>query len=174
MPMALPDTKLARIQAMRSIVGDNRPLLSQQTATEALLEDMVPDWNLERQRINEDKAVFSPEGDALSVLFGLEKLWRDLTGRGDDQRAAIVQQMIMARLSVLQQQLAGGTQRTQGIQAQREAQGTRVTEPSPQMLPAEAGGVRPEALAGNRAVTTLLEKRARAMGVAEPAQAEAG
>lgn len=167
-PLALPDTKLARIQALRAAYGDNRPLFSEQTGMEKLLEDLVPDIALERRRLDEDRARYSPEGDALSVIVGLIKAREAMLSRGDTEMAQIVSQIITMRMSVLQQVTAGGEQRTQGIVAQREAQGTPAPEMPPEMVPPEMGGVSPDAMkmAGNQAVMNVLQKRAGSMGLA--------
>lgn len=171
LPLALPDTKLARIQALRAAFGDNRPLFSSQTGMEKLLEDVVSDQSLERQRIVEDIVDNSPEGRTLQVLEGLQKKEKDYRARGQIDRAELVRMLMDRTMQALTNQLMGGGQATENMLRQRQIQGTPVTEPSPENMPPEAGGVRPEELAGpgkapvagNLAVKTLLEKRARSM-----------
>jgi hypothetical protein len=166
-PLGLPDTKLARIQAARAAVGDNRPLLSEESLAENLLSDMVPDFNEDRKKRDEDKVRYSPSGDILAEMSGLMQLAEAQAQRGDPM-VEITRQLIQARMAQFQQAQAGMEQRTAGIQAQRQAQGQRVREPSPENLPPEASGVRPEAVdargpAGNQAITTLLAARNRSV-----------
>ena len=138
---------------------------------EKLLEDVVNDHFLERQRIVEDIVDNSTEGRALQVLEGLQKKMKDYESRGQNDRAELVRMLMDRTMQALTSQLMGGGQATANMMRQRQIQGTPVTEPSPEAMPPESGGVRPEELqgpgkapiAGNLAVRTLLEKRARSM-----------
>ena len=161
--LGLPDTKLARIQAARAAVGDNRSLISEQALAENLLPDIIPDFAEDRKKRDEDKVRNSPSGDILAEVSGLVQLLEAQVQRGDPL-AEVTRQLVQARMAQFQQAQAGMEQRTAGIQAQREAQGTPATDFSPEAMPAEASGVRPEAVdargpAGNPALTSLMAKR---------------
>tara|TARA_Y100000310_G_scaffold209135_2_gene209746 strand:+ start:1073 stop:2977 length:1905 start_codon:yes stop_codon:yes gene_type:complete len=169
-PLALPDTRLSRIQAVRAAYGDNRPMLSEQTAMEALLEDIVPDFHLEQRRIFEDDAANSPDAKVIAVIRGLKATQARLRASGmpeDVEQADLLEEIIQSRLAQFRQQIVGAEQREAGIEAQRAVQGARIREQAPQVQPPEASGVPPGALSPGggqqRAAANLLEQRARNM-----------
>ena len=166
--LALPDTRLARINAARAAVGDNRQLMSEEAIAETLLPDMVPDFKVDRDRRDEDMMHVSPQGQAIMIINGFRQIAQDAMARGDRELAMVSMNIIQGTLMQFQQQIAGAQQRTAGINAQRQAQaGASITEPSPDQSPPEASGVRPEAVdadrvAGNPA-STLLAKRSNSV-----------
>lgn len=177
LPLALPDTKLARIQAYRAAMGDNRPMMSEQQATESLLADIVPDFWEDRKKRDSDVVRNSEEGATLARLFGLMDVYKTYQARAQETtdvaerdellaKAEIIFTLMQSAIATYQQAIAGTQQRTPGIVAQREAQGTPITEPSPDAMPAEAGGVSPDQLrsiAGGVTAPNLLAKRAANM-----------
>ncbi len=162
-PLSLPDTTLQRIQAVRTALGDNRQIMSEQTAYEVLLQDMIPDSKIEQDRIDKDKVRTSPQADALAVMNGLREVIADANSRGDREMAMMALNILQATLAQFEQLIAGQGQRVAGIDAQREAQGgPAVTEPSPEVQPPEASGAPPDRVnPGSRAVPSLLERRTR-------------
>jgi hypothetical protein len=161
-PLSLPDTTLSRITASRTAVGDNRQILSEETLHEKVLQDLVPDSHLERDRIDKDKVRNSPQADALSVVNGLREVIQEAQSRGDRDMAMLALTILKATLAQFEQQIAGAAQRIAGIDAQRQAQdGGSITEPSPQVAPPEASGAPPDAIAGASTIRDLAVRRAR-------------
>ena len=165
--LALPDTTLARINAARSAVGDNRQLVSQDIIDEKLLSDLVPDSQLNKEQISADKTRNSPQITAAETIEGLRVLATAAQERGDTQLEKVYVVLMQQTMAQFQQVIAGAEQAVAGVNTQREAQaGASITEPSPGMSPPEASGVGPDALAqggngaGNEALRGLIEKRA--------------
>lgn len=167
--LALPDTTLARLNAARTAFGDNRQIISGQNVDEFLLPDLVPDSQLNREQISQDKIQNSPQADAFSTVEGLRRMAEDAQSRGDRDMTMVAMTLMQQTMAQFQQQVAGAEQRVAGIDAQRQAQaGAGITEPSPDQSPPEASGVRPEAvdqdrLAGNNAIRSVIERRANSV-----------
>lgn len=168
--LALPDTRLARIQAARTAVGDNRPLMSEEATAESLLPDLVPDFYEDRRKRDEDRVRIGPQGEAILNIDGMRQIATDAMARGDRDMAMVALTIIQGTLMQFQQQVAGAQQRVAGINAQRQAQaGGGITEARPEVQPAEASGVRPEAvdagrMAGNPAQTLMAKRSASVNG----------
>jgi hypothetical protein len=165
-PLSLPDTTLARLNAARTAVGDNRQLIPEQAVHEHLLADLVPDHHLALEQMQDDRIRISPQVEAVSTIDNLRRMAEAANNRGDPEQANLILQVIQGTLAAFQEQFAGSQQRTAGIDAQRRAQnGGSITEPSPGQSPPEASGVRPEAVdqgrAGNRSIRSLVERRSR-------------
>ena len=164
-PLSLPDTTLSRITAARTAVGDNRQIVSEETLHERVLQDLIPDSHLERDRIDKDKVRNSPQADALAVVNGLRQVIQEAQSRGDRDMAMLALTILQSTLAQFQQQIAGAEQRVAGIDAQRQAQdGGSITEPPPEVSPPEASGAPPDAIAGARTIRDLATRRVRNTG----------
>lgn len=162
--LSLPDTLQSRILAARSAIGDNRPLMSVANIHENLLEDIVPDSTLERDRMDKDELHVSQQGQALRTINALEQVIQDAQARGDQAVLQAASVILQQTVSVFQQQAAGAEQRAAGVQAQRQAQGPSIQEPPPNVAPPEATGAPPDAIAGNSALGMLARRGQRVNG----------
>lgn len=158
--LALPDTLIARINAAREAIGDRRPLASVANIHEKLLHDLVPDSNLENDRIDQDSLRASEVGQVLRTINGL-LLERDAyQQRGEAELAQVTQTLIDGLLAQFQVQQAGAQQADANIERQRRLQGTPATsEAAPAQSPPERSGVTDEALAGSSALASLIQRR---------------